>query len=333
MRIESGSKRDLTNRNAIKLDGPSSLIAAVPHLVGFQPANSLVLVVMSGPRSRVVLTVRADLPSLLVEGELTQIFEPIVRATRLASGEQLVAICYPPDLEFDSQAVLTGLATAIAELRIEIADFLVVFQDSWHSLFDDEQKPQLIHCASGSPSPAQAALVLEGRAPLVSREALVESFARLPAKHPMSLSELDLAQATECPTDLAVELLLDGRSLTKAESAELVASLQLGDLRDALIARILKTAEASEFGLASNLRGVCERLRPLVQGAPTGAVAPVATTLAALAWQAGEGAIAACAIERALGDNPDYRLAILVQAALLTAMPPWLGRDALMGTP
>jgi hypothetical protein len=281
----------------------------------------------------VVLTVRADLPTSLVEGELAQLFEPIIRATRLAGGEQLVAICYPPDSQFDSPALLAGLATSIAEATIDIADFLVVLQDSWYSLFDDEQQPHLIHRASGSPSPAQAALILEGRAPLVSRDALVASFARLPAEHPMSLSDSDLAQAAECSLDIAFERLCEGRSLTKSESAELVASLQLSDVRDALIARLLKTAEVAEFGLASNLRGVCERLRPLVQGAPDGAVAPVATTLAVLAWQAGEGAIAACAIERALSDDSDYRLAILVQAALLTAMPPWLGRSALIGTP
>ena len=42
--------------------GPDSLPALVPHLCGFVPTNSLVLLGMEGDRGRVRVTMRADLP-------------------------------------------------------------------------------------------------------------------------------------------------------------------------------------------------------------------------------------------------------------------------------
>src|SRR6185437_1814009 len=45
----------------IQVRGPASLISVVPHLLGFHPADSLVLIGV-GPRGRVLLAFRYDLP-------------------------------------------------------------------------------------------------------------------------------------------------------------------------------------------------------------------------------------------------------------------------------
>ena len=321
-------------RRAIKLDGPSSLIAAVPHLVGFTPDNSLVLVVMSGPRSRVVLTVRADLPETYQRGELVELLDSISRALTSAGGEQVVGICYPPDDGLDTRAVLKALEVAMRGINVEVVDFLVVLAENWWSeLGAESTAPQALPSALRSPTPAQAALILEGRAPLASRQDLVTSFASLAVNDRRRLTRVQVGQATQLDVAEAANLLSGSDDLDQTSSAALLAALQTAKWRDGLIAQILKGATAPNQGLANHLRGVCERLRPLVQAAPAGVVAPVATTLAVLAWQAGEGAIAACAIGRALLDDPEYRLAVLVQAALLTAMPPWLGRESLLGAP
>lgn len=329
MRIESE-----ISPNAIKLDGPSALIAAVPHLVGFTPTKSLVLVVMAGPRSRVVLTIRADLPDGVDTDRLTDLFDPLQRAVGLASGEQVVGVCYPPANSFDSGEVLAGLLKAMKGTNVEIVDFLVVTPTHWRSLvLDPFCAPELLSAGLGLTTPAQAALVLEGRAPLPSRQALVDSFAPLRADDPRMIDCEDIAQAQDLELGALLDLVGPNQPLEKAQMAQVLAGLQATNLRDLLVATVLKSAMADEQGLANHLRGTCERLRPIVQAAPEGAVAPVATVLSVLAWQAGEGAIATCALERALVDEPDYRLAGLVQAALATAMPPWLGREALIGTP
>src|SRR5437588_9391430 len=50
-------------RPQVRLRDPGDLIAAVPHLLGFHPIESLVLVTLHGSRaSRVGLTLRTDLP-------------------------------------------------------------------------------------------------------------------------------------------------------------------------------------------------------------------------------------------------------------------------------
>lgn len=49
-------------RPVVVARGPGDLLAAVPHLLGFRPKNSLVLISLRGPRSRFGLIARVDLP-------------------------------------------------------------------------------------------------------------------------------------------------------------------------------------------------------------------------------------------------------------------------------
>src|SRR5215217_36523 len=51
------------SRLKVKLSGPGQLIAGLPHLLGFQPANSLVVIGHSGESgSRISMVQRVDLP-------------------------------------------------------------------------------------------------------------------------------------------------------------------------------------------------------------------------------------------------------------------------------
>src|SRR5260370_9284211 len=60
----------------------------------------------------------------------------------------------------------------------------------------------------------------------------------------------------------------------------------------------------------------------LVRRLPADCVAPPAALLAFTAWQAGDGALASVAIERALEADPDYSMALLVADALHAGLPP-----------
>lgn len=60
----------------------------------------------------------------------------------------------------------------------------------------------------------------------------------------------------------------------------------------------------------------------LVRRARPGYVAAPASLLAVTAWQAGEGALANIALDRALADTPGYSMALLLRDALDAAVPP-----------
>ena len=321
---------------AIKLDGPAALISAVPHLVGFTPQESLVIVVMGGARSRILLTVRADLPESEVNwGEL---LKPISHAIQTAGGDRLVALAYPSTAanqlthSFDAKPLLGALIQAANSAKAQLMDFLVVEKDSWFSLGESGEPDGGFGTLSGAAvSSAQAALAFEGRAPLSSRAELVQSFQALPEGDVNLISADALAEISALEPDEVSEALLGEEALDRVRQERVLASLPHAHVRDRVISQVLTAASAHPQGGSSLLRDVSERLRQLQCVAPPGFVAPAATLLGIFAWQAGEGAMATCALERAVADDPDYRLAHLIEAAVASAMPPWLGRDALIG--
>ena len=64
----------------------------------------------------------------------------------------------------------------------------------------------------------------------------------------------------------------------------------------------------------------------LTQLAQPGYVAAPASLLAFTAWQCGKGALANVALDRALDDNPQYRMAHLLRIAIDSGAPPSLAR-------
>jgi hypothetical protein len=64
----------------------------------------------------------------------------------------------------------------------------------------------------------------------------------------------------------------------------------------------------------------------LTRLAPPGYVAAPASLLAFVAWQAGDGALANVALDRALADNRRYSMARLLRRALDSGAPPSVAR-------
>ena len=46
----------------VSVDSPAAMLAVVPHLLGFTPTSSLVIAGGRGPRHRIDVTLRFDLP-------------------------------------------------------------------------------------------------------------------------------------------------------------------------------------------------------------------------------------------------------------------------------
>jgi hypothetical protein len=64
----------------------------------------------------------------------------------------------------------------------------------------------------------------------------------------------------------------------------------------------------------------------VVRRAQPGYVAPPAALLAFVAWQSGDGALANVALDRALADDPQYSMALLLRQVITAGAPPALAR-------
>ena len=74
----------------LKLTTSDDVLAAVPYLLGFHPRHSLVVIGLSGPRSRVGVTMRIDLDGM-PPGELAR---RAVSALRQDGNDQAVVLVY-----------------------------------------------------------------------------------------------------------------------------------------------------------------------------------------------------------------------------------------------
>ncbi|MBO3086973.1 DUF4192 domain-containing protein [Cellulomonas dongxiuzhuiae] len=77
-----------------------------------------------------------------------------------------------------------------------------------------------------------------------------------------------------------------------------------------------------------SVRAVRDALEDVVAHGRRGAQAPASTLLATVAWWQGDGARAAVLLERALDDDPEYRLARLMRSAVEAGLAPgWVRRQ------
>jgi len=152
-------------------------------------------------------------------------------------------------------------------------------------------------------------------APAASRNALAAALASGP---PQVLADVVARLGAACP--------LDSAELYTAAAQERAAR------RDGPVAMSAATAAILLHAVRDVIvRDACTiwhdepALRlwlDLLPTAPAGWVAPVATLLAAAAYQRGNGALALLALERALDDDPGYNLARLLEQVTATGIPP-----------
>jgi hypothetical protein len=302
---------------------------AIPMLLGYHPDESLVISCLNG--AAVELTMRFDLADLP---------EPKEFADELA--ERLDAT----QVEVTFIAVFTGVRPAAAVLpyadyvedlytdhRLRVVDAVLVSGRRWWSYLC----PDRTCCpADGRPldessdvaTSLSAAFALAGSGMFADRAALVNSLLVDP--------ELDRPAAQ--------------RRLERAQrrATELVPSRRLEEVRalsDALAARFAdpraKASDAEVARLAVLLHDVAARdellvqavppqrreallrvLRSAVRRVPPPLDAPLCTALAWFAYADGDGTTANIVLGRALDSDPDYSLALLIEASLDRQLPP-----------
>lgn len=299
-----------------RLRRPEDVLAAVPYVLGFHPADSAVVLGIAG--GQLTFAVRADLPpagepaDALADHLATVVARQGVRAA--------VLVGYGP-----ARRVEPVLAAVRAALPIDVYDVLRVTEGRYWSYTC--ANPECCHPA-GTPfdvssSPVAAAATYAGAVALPDRDALVarvapvsgaarESMRRATARarkrQPRGASAV--LAAGVAAVRAAGERYRSGGLLTDDEVAELTVLLRSIPVRDRAWLEI--TAPEPYVRMWSD---VARRAEPDL-------VAPPASLLAFAAWRAGDGALAAVAVQRALACDPGYSLARLLDDILRTGTPP-----------
>ena len=308
---------------------PRQLLSALPHLIGFHPDNSIVIVAMDDDEILTIARVnwasdQVHLPESLLAG-LRQVEKPamvlVAYGDKEISLEQLIDLV-PQAKEFD------------------VLDALWVRSRRWTSLMcDDVSCCPLEGNVLSDVTATDLEFMVAGSAPFASREDLATRLESI---------ELDASQLKE--RDSAVEVMRDDFAAEIAKHTSKVSArgmyldrlmqvwisetdhdwqshallvLVVSDIqmRDGFLRRML---DQPQLRLA-----IRTTLMHAVSQAQQGSVAPLATALAGCAWLDGNGALATVALERALAADSGYSLARLLERAISHNVPPSVWTESL----
>ncbi|MEU8637374.1 DUF4192 domain-containing protein [Amycolatopsis sp. NPDC048633] len=320
----------------VDLRSPAQLLAALPYLIGFRPANSVVLLGHRAPAgNRLGLVLRGDLPPRADRAHQARALAPRF-ALAPHTGVTLVVVggrrrpgSPPPHAGF-----VELLADALGEFGLPVLHAMWAADISegapWGCYADpdcggelpDPRATVAAAVATGGGSVAfdsrdELAALLAPRSPeALARRA--ESLARLP-----TLPWPDARCVSEAASAIraAFERQLRGAGPpTDEEAVALARALTLPEIRDVCLGMAVPphTPAARE----------AERLwLTLVQELPAPERAEAATLLGYTAFMRGDGTFAGMALENALAAKPDHVLAGLLKTVLNQGLPP----DQLLG--
>ncbi|MBK1788348.1 DUF4192 domain-containing protein [Prauserella cavernicola] len=325
-----------TGVTSVDLRTPGQLLAALPHLVGFLPVDSLVAVVHNGASAnRVGCVLRADLPPPGAELELAHRLrtpllagEPAGVTVVVVGGTGARQEAGPPYAEF-----VDLVTSMLGELGIPLVHALWVPKIHTGQRWRCYDEPD---CGGRLPDPASSVLAaVSAHAGLVtyaSREAMeeqlapdddvvlarraalldaaVDAFATTPGSRGTSAGKAFAVVRTALVRAARGEL-----GFSDQEIAELALALTVTEVRDACLALALPPGGARAT--------TAERLwLVLVRATPEPERAEAASLLAYSAYVRGDGPLAGMAITKALDAHPGHVLAGLLSQALGHSMPP-----------
>ncbi len=337
--------------------GPECLPLVVPHLVGFVPEHSFVVLGLEPGSNRSLVTMRFDIPTPdLTDDELLtvlDVWETSFDAVARAGAEAVTVVVYPAcagadwsseighDLPYADLADL--LDHMLTTRGFEVREVACVVADRVRSYLCENLECCPEEGLRLDPSEAlriQATLVERGSAPMSSRQALVAVLEPRRDDDPVLA-----AVAHARPGAMARQ----SPDVVERVETFLYAVAHWGRNRDAAAKQFNRLAATAGLLvveipprdlLLRELAVECDRpvldaartvLTEAVRCAREGEVAPLASVLAVCAWLHGDGAAARVALDRALDADPSYSLAHLVSAALDNGIPPWSWRESMRG--
>jgi hypothetical protein len=308
------------------ITSPDDLITTVPYLLGFEPEECLVLVWIAG--EYIALTQRLDLADV---AQATSDWHALVAPAFGVGAHQVVAITFTCALP---TAAVRQVPAALQRAGAVVLDALVTDQRTWTSLLCDDVccPPEGRDIDRRNASRIAADFVLEGVAVCANREALRKEILpdpQLVNRTTQSMSTLpNWKQRSAWFEECLRQWQPVNRQRTiraRAIATHLVATRDVA-VRDGLTWQLGQLDQGQ-------LRAVGWFLRSILRGMPTGEGAPVATLAAIASWLLGDGARAQICLDRALHDDPDYRLARIIQTGVGAGLPPGEYRALLRSMP
>jgi Domain of unknown function (DUF4192) len=326
----------------LRVGSPTSLLAIIPSLLGFDPGQSIVVIGAEPGHGRVEVTLRYDVPDPGDPAAGAALAEDAARLLGAQGVTTAVAVGYGTDAEV--APVMAALREYVTGAGITVTELLRADNQRYWSYVctDPECCPPEGTPFDVSRHPAARALraargrVLAGRAALAGTVAAKGG--RTGAAMRRATRETQ-AEITRCLSRLE-------RAGMGVSGPRLVATLGQVAVRDAI--RRYRAGEPVPVEHAALLTVALSQLRvrddawarmdpeyrdahrrlwtDLTRLARPGYVAAPAALLAFVAWQSGEGALGNVALDRALGDNPRYSMALLLRDALDSGAPPSMAR-------
>jgi uncharacterized protein DUF4192 len=323
----------------IRISSPTAVLAVVPVLLGFQPANSVVVMGTDRLHGEVRLTLRYDLPDPALAGAVARHAVSVLSAQRIPAA---LAVGYGPE------HLVSPVAEALRDLApragITMTELLrVEGQRYWSYVCADPSccPPEGIPF-DVTDHPAARAMAAEGARVLASREELAATVR--PVTGDAAERMRTATQDAEEHVAKAVEKV--ARSGRKAAVRRLIAAIGLTAVTEAIsryrdggcldleevawltvMLRDLRVRDDAWARMRPEHREAHRRLwTDLTRLARPGYVRAPASLLAFVAWQSGNGALANVALDRALGDDPYYSMAVLLREVIDCGAPPSLAR-------
>ena len=325
----------------IRVSSPADVLAVVPHLLGFHPASSLVVMGVGRPRARVQLAFRYDLPDPPDAVHAADIAEHAAGVLGHRQLGTVIGVGYGPGALVTP--VADALAAAVRQAGLRLQELMRVEDGRYWSYLCEN--PECCP-AEGVPfdlqaNPAAAALTVAGLVAYPDRAALAGTLAPVTGAAARSMERATsaalqraasltgqasgtgggpprrLVDAGRRAVQEAIGTYRDGgRLLADEPLAWLTVVLAHLAVRDDAWSRMDPGFRDAHVRLWTD---VVRRARPAFLPAP-------ASLLAFTAWQSGEGALANIAIDRALAADPGYSLARLLRDIMDAGVPPSAAR-------
>jgi hypothetical protein len=326
--------------STVTLASPEDVVGVIPAMLGFHPEQSVVLVGLEGARRRSCLTLRADLPSPDVDaGDLA-----LQLADRVARGgaDTVIAVVMTDespaaDGALPYQAFALGLQDALVAAAVDPLDVLLVRADRvWsYACADAHCCPPEGRPLPDTPTDAAARFRAEvvGRGGVVwpTRAGLVASIAAPDEARTVELEPVFAqvsAQILEATADRGIEeVRAETVGLFTAIHARYAAASDRLTDREAArlsvgLADVLARDDVLMWGAGVEPGPYLALLGDLVRSSLPPVDGPACVVLAWASYQAGDGALAQCALDRAMRSDPDSGLAQLLAHAIEMALPP-----------
>jgi hypothetical protein len=323
-------------RTGISLREPAQVIASLPPLLGFRPANSLIVLGLGGADgSQVRPAVRLDLPAPEHEPDVVQTLmhvfaENPVRAVNIVVAGRHPSQPPPSPSELPHQRLVDLLWEAFAVLGPEVqhAAWAAEIRGGapWRCYVDEDCGGVL---PDDNSTVTAAVFAADGHVTFDSREELARQLApddeaavrRRAELLATAVDAMDPSSSSECLRDQGLALVRSALgqlrrgdlSFSDEQVVELALALSHTVVRDACLA-LAVVPQASRDA---------ERLwLELVRRTPAPERTEPAVLLAYSAYLRGEGALAGIAVANALDANPANVLAGLLSRCLNTGFPP-----------